>query len=672
MKKTLRLSILSMLMLFTGNAMADTVTFDFNTDYATLFPTIPGTSSNESHDGDFTETTTSIAINGVTVTVSPADDGVTNANRIWSTNPRLRMYSGTITFTSTGENITKMVLTRSTNSGKVANNNTADSGELGTSDQQTNAEVTWTGNASSVTITIAGNTQFSKAVVTVGQGGDEPGPDPNAAGTLSNPYTVAQAFELLATLDVNVKSDVVYAKGRISQIVEVSPDFGNATYYISDDGSTNGQLEVYRGKYLKNTNFTAADQIKVGDEVIVTGQLVNFRRSSDGDDVAPTPEFTQGNYIYSLNGQTELDVQVVTVGSIREFAALANGTVAELTLNNAQVLYVNEYNNTKELFVRDATGAIDLYNLGIDAEAGQLLSGTIKGQRGARSGFTVAMLNSDSNPATVSVGGSQSVEPIVLAIDEATTAYVCDLIQVNNVPIVDGKASDDGVELALYDRFNLGVTGKLKPDGSRYNLIGLMYDGGTTYGPELVVIRATNADGSEIGDDPVELTGDGSESNPYTVADLKSMAVPADTNPAEGQEKVWVKGFIAGALNSSGSAFAEDVPSNIALATAAGETTATNCVPVQLPVGAVRAALNVVDNPGNVGKEVLVYGHILKYMSKTGVKNVTETIIDGAHLGINDVTMDAQQGKVYNLAGQQMSDNVVKGVYIVGNKKVIK
>ena len=672
MKKTLRLSFLSMLMLFTGHAMADTVTFDFNNDYATLFPTIAGTSSNESHDGDFTETTTSIAVGGVTVTVSPADEGVTNANRIWVSNPRLRMYSGTITFTSTGENITKMVFTRSTNSSKQANNNTVDSGELTTSDQVSNGEVTWTGNASSVTITIAGNTQFSKAVVTVGQGGDEPGPDPNAAGTVGNPYTVAQAFDLLATLGVNNKSDVVYAKGRISQINEVSPNYGNATYFISDDGTTNGQLEVYRGKYLKNTNFTAEDQIKVGDEVVIAGQLVNYRSSSAGDDVEPTPEFTQGNYIYSLNGQTELDVQVVKVGSIKEFAALANGTVAELTLSNAQVLYVNDYNNTKELFVRDATGAIDLYNLGIEAVAGQMLSGTVKGQRGTRSGFTVAMLNSDTNPATVSVGASQSVEPLVVAIDEATVAYVCDLIQVNNVPIVGGKASDDGVDLALYDRFNLGVTGKLKEDGSRYNLIGLMYDGGTTYGPELVLIRATNADGSEIGETPIELVGDGSESNPYTVADLKAMAIPADTNPTEDQEKVWVKGFIAGALNSSGSAFAEEVASNIALAAAAGESTATNCVPIQLPVGDIRTVLNVVDNPGNVGKEVMVYGHILKYMSKTGVKNVTEAIIDGDHLSISDITADAVQGKVYNLAGQQLAKSPVSGVVIVNGKKVIK
>ena len=147
------------------------VTFDFNNDYAELFPSIKGTSSGSGNDyvadGDITEMTTSIDVNGVTVTVSPADEGKT-ANRIWSGDPRLRMYSGTLTFTSTGDNIKKIVFTQSTNKARVSDDNTCDSGELTKTDQQNNGTVTWTGDAKSVTITIAGNTQYSKAVVTVG------------------------------------------------------------------------------------------------------------------------------------------------------------------------------------------------------------------------------------------------------------------------------------------------------------------------------------------------------------------------------------------------------------------------------------------------------------------------------------------------------------------------
>jgi len=129
------------------------------------------------------------------------------------------------------------------------------------------------------------------------------------------------------------------------------------------------------------------------------------------------------------------------------------------------------------------------------------------------------------------------------------------------------------------------------------------------------------------GDDPeqpIVTEGNGSEDNPYTIADLQAMAIPTSSNAVEGQEKVWVKGFIVGALNSAGSAFDETVVSNLALAATAEEADAAKTIPVQLPTGAVREALNVVDNPTVIGKEVMVYGYILKYMSRTGLKNVTD------------------------------------------------
>ena len=86
-------------------------------------------------------------------------------------------------------------------------------------------------------------------------------------------------------------------EGIISKIDEIdtTTKFGNATYYISDDGTTANHLEVYRGYSLGGAKFKSDTEIKVGDKVIVYGQLVYFNQK--------TPEFTQGNYIYSLNGQ---------------------------------------------------------------------------------------------------------------------------------------------------------------------------------------------------------------------------------------------------------------------------------------------------------------------------------------------------------------------------------
>jgi hypothetical protein len=153
--------LMSTLMLFCGSVFAEEVTINFDDDYATLFPTITGVSSNDSNAGDFTGPTTSTAVQGVTVTVTPAEDAKT-PSRIWGSSPRLRMYSGT--FTVSGTDITKIVF----NAPSKFNMSTS----TGTLDGKT-----WTGDKTSeVVFNVGGNTQIKSIVVTLGEGGDTPGP----------------------------------------------------------------------------------------------------------------------------------------------------------------------------------------------------------------------------------------------------------------------------------------------------------------------------------------------------------------------------------------------------------------------------------------------------------------------------------------------------------------
>lgn len=140
----------------TPEPVGETVVFNFDDDYATLFPTLTGVSSGSGEnyvaDGDFQGETTSTAINGVTVTVSPDEDAKT-PSRIWGTAPRLRMYSGT--FTVSGKDIVKIEFT--------SNSNFYISTETGTLDGKT-----WTGEkADKVVFAVAKNTQLNKIVVTL-------------------------------------------------------------------------------------------------------------------------------------------------------------------------------------------------------------------------------------------------------------------------------------------------------------------------------------------------------------------------------------------------------------------------------------------------------------------------------------------------------------------------
>lgn len=128
--------------------------------------------------------------------------------------------------------------------------------------------------------------------------------DLTGAGTKENPYTVADANKIIASLG-SATSEEVFVKGKVVKIDEVDTNFGNATYYMSDDGTENGQLYVYRGSYLGGDKFTANSRFNVGDDIIICGQLVNFKGN--------TPEVTQGNWIYSLNGTVKDKVDPTAV-----------------------------------------------------------------------------------------------------------------------------------------------------------------------------------------------------------------------------------------------------------------------------------------------------------------------------------------------------------------------
>ncbi|MDE7442651.1 MAG: hypothetical protein K2M65_00640, partial [Muribaculaceae bacterium] len=145
-------------------------------------------------------------------------------------------------------------------------------------------------------------------------------------------------------------------------------------------------------------------------------------------------------------------------------------------------------------------------------------------------------------------------------------------------------------------------------------------------------------DGVELPDSPVTSEGDGSESKPYTVSQVKAMN-PTSTTVAVASG-VWVNGYIVGWADMSTvySITAETarftVPAtmatNILVAATPNETNYANCIGIQLPTGNVRSALNLMDNPGNLGKAVKLKGDVMKYSGMAGLRNTSEYKFDGS------------------------------------------
>ena len=117
-------------------------------------------------------------------------------------------------------------------------------------------------------------------------------------GSESNPYTVDEARE---AIDEGVDITGVYVKGIVSKIITpYNSKYGNITYDISADGTTtSNQLRVYRGKSYNGANFTSADDVKVGDNVVVTGNLTLYNSS--------IYEFEADNQLVALVRETSGD-----------------------------------------------------------------------------------------------------------------------------------------------------------------------------------------------------------------------------------------------------------------------------------------------------------------------------------------------------------------------------
>lgn len=145
------------------------------------------------------------------------------------------------------------------------------------------------------TETAAATWEIKNVKVTNAKAAEEAPELTDPSNTPETAYTVAQAIELINNRNNYDMSKEVYVKGIISSIKSLNVElYKRAQYWIVDqkDGDS---IQVYNGYYLEKKDFTANDQIKAGDNVVVCGKLTLY---------GTTYEIDQNNYLYSLNGET--------------------------------------------------------------------------------------------------------------------------------------------------------------------------------------------------------------------------------------------------------------------------------------------------------------------------------------------------------------------------------
>ena len=129
--------------------------------------------------------------------------------------------------------------------------------------------------------------------------------DAEGIGTLAAPFTAKGAIAAANSVGSTNSNFNAYVKGKVSSIVnngQFGAEFGNGTFWISEDGTYNNDksldFEAYRVLWLGNKKWVEGDSlIAVGDDVILHGAVTLYNG---------TAETASGKaYVYSHNGKTE-------------------------------------------------------------------------------------------------------------------------------------------------------------------------------------------------------------------------------------------------------------------------------------------------------------------------------------------------------------------------------
>lgn len=245
--------------------------------------------------------------------------------------------------------------------------------------------------------------------------------------------------------------------------------------------STTIKVSITKGSLTYNG--TTATSVTVE---LVKGEFSDYTMTITGGTSASKIKFdgtAQKNNRYFLDEVrvfTEEEETPETCGSIAEMKALKEGTSASLVLKDAKVLKVfTTAEGAQEVYVRDATGAICLSDVGLSVDnlsEGDVLNGTIAGVFtlvGKRP--TVTAQTSAVVPNVVTKASGEKAEPVAVDLASVSSANYCDLISLTGGT---AELTDDGCKVVsgdhgvlLNDVFSTGMATPYA--GARLEIAGI-------------------------------------------------------------------------------------------------------------------------------------------------------------------------------------------------------
>lgn len=408
--------LLAVFSLLAGTALAASETFDFSAQ---------GYSNQQ--------TVTSVSATNFTVAFDKGTNN--NGQQYYDTGTGMRLYGGNIMTIASDKTITAIEFT-------FTQNNKDMTPDVGT---YTKSTASWTGSATSVAFTVeSGKGHNRLKAVTVTYEDSNPS-DTRTATTLTfSPasYTLeAGASAAAFTAPTPVVMD--------DTDLEIYPSDGELSYEIN---VTSGEASL--------VTIDASTGFVVIDEAFVGAFTVTASYAGDNSYKPST-----GSYTVTVNA----------VYDIAGFKALDDNASGILKFTNAKVLGATG----SYIWVRDASGAILLYNSGLSYTAGQVLNGQAVAKKTTYRNQVETTGTIDGSNITATDGDAAT--PVDVTPSTAIN-YDSDLVKFSGVTVTNGESNnviDGDNSIVIYDsRFNIGATFVA---GTAYDIVGIMGVYNTTY-----------------------------------------------------------------------------------------------------------------------------------------------------------------------------------------------
>ena len=217
---------------------------------------------------------------------------------------------------------------------------------------------------------------------------------------LATALPASKALQMTKALGHTNATEMSYFVGGIISNMRNTPEqivqYKSARFDISDDGTTINQFYCYNTKWLDNSDFVTGNEVALGDEVVIYGQVQNY--------MGNTPEIKGYVYSHSTPKNYEItNLQVRTEGSSVYFSfesdapnfhvkvtSAAGETIAEAIIDFKSVsldeladgtytLWIRPVDEAQEYYIGDAveeqftidtSNAVDyaIYNLNVTTE----------------------------------------------------------------------------------------------------------------------------------------------------------------------------------------------------------------------------------------------------------------------------------------------------------------